>query len=91
MAQLIDSVKRVFRYGSNMDYLLRGIAAVTAIASGIGIALQTLIFGSLITTMNEFVSGVSSPSAFRDEAAHFAYANTHDLLASLVLFKSAFV
>lgn len=82
-AQLIDSVKRVFRYGSNIDYLFQSIAAVAAIASGAGIALQTLIFGSLITTMSEFVSGASSPSVFRDEASHFAYATTLDFLASL--------
>ncbi|KAK7735168.1 hypothetical protein SLS63_004156 [Diaporthe eres] len=43
---------------------------VAAVASGAGIALQTLIFGSFITTMNHFVAGVSSASEFRGSATH---------------------
>lgn len=52
--------------------MLQGIATVAAVASGAGIALQTFIFGSFITTMNEFVAGVSSASGFREDASHLA-------------------
>lgn len=55
-----------------MDHILQCIAAVAAVASGAGIALQTLIFGGFITTMNDFVAGVSSASGFREGASHLA-------------------
>ncbi|KAK7723905.1 hypothetical protein SLS64_000236 [Diaporthe eres] len=67
-----QAYKRIFRYGSNIDRTLQCIAAVAAVASGAGIALQTLIFGSFITTMNHFVAGVSSASEFRGSASNLA-------------------
>jgi ATP-binding cassette subfamily B (MDR/TAP) protein 1 len=70
--RLIEPVQTIFRYGSKIDHVLQGIAAVAAVASGAGIAMQTLIFGSFITTMNDFVGGVSSASGFRGEAGQLA-------------------
>lgn len=52
--------------------MLQGIAAVAAVASGAGIAMQTMIFGGFITTMNDFVGGLSSASGFREDAGHLA-------------------
>ncbi|KAI9148798.1 Leptomycin B resistance pmd1 [Paramyrothecium foliicola] len=68
----LDAFKRIFRYGSKGDHLLQVAASAAAIASGVGISTQTLIFGSFITTMNDFASGQSSAADFRADAAQLA-------------------
>lgn len=45
---------------------------MAAVASGAGIATQTFIFGGFITTMNDFVAGMTSASSFREGASHLA-------------------
>ncbi len=65
-------MQRIFRYAGTFELTLQGIALFAAIASGAGIALQNLIFGSFVTTITDYVSGVSSNEAFLDDAAELA-------------------
>ncbi|GKT40883.1 leptomycin B resistance protein pmd1 [Colletotrichum spaethianum] len=48
------------------------VALICAVASGAGIALQNLIFGSFVTIIQDFTTGKSSPAHFRSEAAKLA-------------------
>lgn len=64
--------KRIFHYGGSFEYTLQATAAVAAIASGAGIALQTLIFGEFITTITNFSSKQLSPAGLRNDAARLA-------------------
>ena len=63
---------RVFGYAGTFEYTLQGIAVVAAIASGVGIASQNLIFGEFITVIVKYATGESSPHDFRQDAAHLA-------------------
>ncbi|OLN82134.1 Leptomycin B resistance protein pmd1-like protein 7 [Colletotrichum chlorophyti] len=63
---------RIFRYGGPLEHSLQGIAIACALASGAGIALQNLIFGSFVTTIQNFTTGRSTPAEFRSEAAKLA-------------------
>ncbi|KAL1876929.1 hypothetical protein Daus18300_002535 [Diaporthe australafricana] len=67
-----QAYKRIFRNSSSIDSVLQGVGSVAAAASGVGIAMQTLIFGSFITTMNDFTAGRSSASKFREDAGDLA-------------------
>ena len=64
--------KRIFKFAGTLEYTLQAIAILAAIASGAGIALQTLIFGKVITAIIDFVSGKSDADAFMDDASGFA-------------------
>ncbi|KAI9146890.1 ABC multidrug transporter atrC [Paramyrothecium foliicola] len=63
---------RIFQYGSRTDKVLQGIAVVAAIASGVGLSMQTLIFGNFITTMNDFSTGKADGDEFRKGASELA-------------------
>ncbi|KAF9874829.1 ABC transporter [Colletotrichum karsti] len=63
---------RIFTYGGAFERLLQTIAVICAIGSGAGIALQNLIFGSFVTTIQDFTTGKSSPSFFRGEVSKLA-------------------
>lgn len=55
------------------------ISACCAIASGAGIATQTLIFGEFITVIIEFATQQSTPSEFRDDISKLAYGELSSL------------
>jgi ATP-binding cassette subfamily B (MDR/TAP) protein 1 len=65
--------QRIFRYAGAFEYTIQAIAAVAAIASGAGIALQNLIWGQFVTVITDFSSGKSLPDTFLDDVAKLAY------------------
>ncbi|KAI0383620.1 ABC transporter sequence aa1 from patent WO200132904-A2-penicillium chrysogenum [Hypomontagnella monticulosa] len=67
-----DAYVRIFKYGTSREYALQFIAMVSALASGVGMALSNLIFGEFITVILKYVTGVSSNDTFRDEVARLA-------------------
>jgi len=56
-----------------LEYTLQVIAAVAAVASGAGIALQNLIFGEFVTVITDFVSSNSERDKFMADVAQLAY------------------
>ncbi|KZL88052.1 abc transporter [Colletotrichum incanum] len=64
---------RIFKFGGPLEKSLQAVALICAVASGAGIALQNLIFGTFVTTIQDFTTGKSSPAHFRSEAAKLAY------------------
>ncbi|KAL2878303.1 hypothetical protein SGCOL_006272 [Colletotrichum sp. CLE4] len=71
-ASASTTYSRIFHYGGSFEYTLQAVAAVAAIASGAGNALQTLIFGEFITTITNFSSKQLSPAGLRADAARLA-------------------
>lgn len=65
-------LQRIFTFATRVEVCLQIIAFVAAVASGAGIALQTLIFGDFVTTTTNFSSGTTSPAAFRKESSSLA-------------------
>ncbi|GKT58550.1 LOW QUALITY PROTEIN: ABC transporter [Colletotrichum tofieldiae] len=63
---------RIFKFGGPLEKSLQVVALVCALASGAGIALQNLIFGTFVTTIQDFTTGKASPAHFRGEAAKLA-------------------
>ncbi|KAJ5112704.1 ABC transporter [Penicillium argentinense] len=59
---------RIFRYGSSIERVLQMIAAACAMGSGVGMAMVNLVFGRFITLIIDYVSGASTPDAFRSRA-----------------------
>jgi ATP-binding cassette subfamily B (MDR/TAP) protein 1 len=55
-----------------MDYGMFVIVIICSFASGAGIALQNLIFGSFVTHITGFASGASTPAEFRAAASKLA-------------------
>lgn len=49
------------------------MAAVAAICSGVGMALQNLIFGQFVTVITDYVSGTSDRDVFMGEVSKLAY------------------
>lgn len=70
-------MQRIFSYAGSLEYTMQGIAIVAAMASGAGIALQNLIFGSFVTIMTEFVTKKATADEFRSHAAKLAYVPSH--------------
>ncbi|KAF2010805.1 P-loop containing nucleoside triphosphate hydrolase protein [Aaosphaeria arxii CBS 175.79] len=68
---------RVFTFGASIDHVMFVIVAVTSVASGVGTALQNLIFGSFITQITGFASetadGAEFPRAAAKLALYFVY------------------
>ncbi|TDZ19176.1 Leptomycin B resistance protein pmd1 [Colletotrichum orbiculare MAFF 240422] len=58
---------RIFSFGGPFEKALQLVAIACAVASGAGIALQNLIFGSFVTTIQNFTTGQSAPADFRRE------------------------
>ncbi|KAJ5766211.1 uncharacterized protein N7511_003827 [Penicillium nucicola] len=48
------------------------IAVLSALGSGVGMALVNLVFGEFITLIINYVSGDKDPSSFRDDAARLS-------------------
>lgn len=60
--------QRIFRYGTSKEHTLQLIAAACALSSGVGMAMVNLVFGRFITLIIDYVSGASTPAAFRSDA-----------------------
>jgi hypothetical protein len=68
--QLTVSRKRIqiiFTYAGRYEQIILAISILAAIASGAGIALQNLIFGNFVTTINDFVI---DPASGGDKLRH---------------------
>ncbi|RFU81374.1 atp-binding cassette multidrug transport atrc [Trichoderma arundinaceum] len=64
---------RIFNYAGRYERVILAISIVAAIASGAGIALQNLIFGSFVTTLTDFVNNpASGAEKFRHDAARLS-------------------
>ncbi|KAE9581925.1 Leptomycin B resistance protein pmd1 [Colletotrichum fructicola] len=63
---------RIFSYGGTFERILQAVALICAVGSGAGIALQNLIFGSFVTTIQDFTTGKSTPDHFRGEVSKLA-------------------
>ncbi|KAF4841220.1 Leptomycin B resistance protein pmd1 [Colletotrichum siamense] len=63
---------RIFSYGGTFERILQAVALICAVGSGAGIALQNLIFGSFVTTIQDFTTGKSTPAHFRGEVSKLA-------------------
>ncbi|WDK12415.1 ABC transporter [Colletotrichum graminicola] len=63
---------RIFTFGGPFEKTLQVVALTCAVASGTAMALQTVIFGTFVTTMQDFATGQSSPAHFRGESAKLA-------------------
>ncbi|TLS21374.1 uncharacterized protein PpBr36_10203 [Pyricularia pennisetigena] len=64
---------RVFTYAGPVEYVLLAIATVTAIASGVLMASQNIIFGQFVTVFTDFQTGSSSgDQSFRNAGAQLA-------------------
>lgn len=50
----VVSYYKLFSFADSTDYMLMVIGTITAIGSGIGMPLQTLIFGELIDTFGSY-------------------------------------
>ncbi|KAJ3578927.1 hypothetical protein NPX13_g1645 [Xylaria arbuscula] len=68
----LDAYIRIFKYGTRKEYALQLIALVSALASGVGLALVELVFGQFITLTVSFTTGIASGDEFREEAARLA-------------------
>ncbi|KAK4184955.1 Leptomycin B resistance protein pmd1 [Podospora australis] len=64
--------RRIFKYGTTFEYTIQAIAAVAAIGSGAGIALQNLVFGQFVTVITDYVSEASTPEVFMDDVAQLS-------------------
>jgi ATP-binding cassette subfamily B (MDR/TAP) protein 1 len=51
---------------------MMGIAGVSAIASGVGIALQNIIFGQFVTVFTDFSTDSAAADAFRSGGSKLA-------------------
>ncbi|KAK1599509.1 ABC transporter [Colletotrichum navitas] len=63
---------RIFTFGGPFEKTLQVVALTCAVASGTAMALQTVIFGTFVTTIQDFTTGQSSPAHFRGESAKLA-------------------
>lgn len=65
-------VQRIFKYGTRKKYALQSVALVSALASGVGLALVELVFGKFIIITVAFTTGAASGATFREEASRLA-------------------
>ncbi|KAK0736358.1 P-loop containing nucleoside triphosphate hydrolase protein [Apiosordaria backusii] len=63
---------RIFSYAGTVEKSIQAVAAISATASGVGIAVQNLIFGKMITVITEYVSGMSTKEVFMDDVSNLA-------------------
>ncbi|KAH8162621.1 hypothetical protein CIB48_g5629 [Xylaria polymorpha] len=71
-----DAYVRIFKYGSRKEYALQLVALAGALASGALMAVVNLVFGQFITITIRYTTGVSSGTAFREDASRLASAST---------------
>ncbi|KAJ5599197.1 hypothetical protein N7450_000264 [Penicillium hetheringtonii] len=65
---------RIFRYATHKELALQAIAFLCAIASGVGMTMVNFVFGRFITLVTDYVSGASTPEAFRSGAGRLGLA-----------------
>ncbi|KAL5593006.1 hypothetical protein FOBRF1_012108 [Fusarium oxysporum] len=63
---------RVFTYGRPVDYALGAIGVLTAVASGVALAMVNLVIGDLTTIMTEFTRTGRAPDNFMSEVSRYA-------------------
>ncbi|WYZ38615.1 hypothetical protein EsH8_III_000529 [Colletotrichum jinshuiense] len=63
---------RIFTFGGPFERFLQAIALICAVAAGAAVALQNLIFGSFVTTIQDFTTGQTAPADFRSEVGKLA-------------------
>ncbi|KID98618.1 ATP-binding cassette multidrug transport protein ATRC, partial [Metarhizium majus ARSEF 297] len=63
---------RIFTYAGRTEYIILGVAAFAAIASGAAIALQNLVFGRFVTVLTDFTSGKSTGADMRRDSSTLA-------------------
>ncbi|KAK4651091.1 hypothetical protein QC762_611200 [Podospora pseudocomata] len=63
---------RIFSYADKVEKIIQAVAAVAAICSGVGMALQNLIFGQFVTVITDYVSGTSDSDVFMGEVSKLA-------------------
>jgi ATP-binding cassette subfamily B (MDR/TAP) protein 1 len=51
---------------------MMGVALVAAVASGVGIALQNIIFGQFVTVFTDFSTNSAAADKFRDGGSRLA-------------------
>jgi ATP-binding cassette subfamily B (MDR/TAP) protein 1 len=64
--------QRVFTYAGPVELTMLGIASVAALASGVGIASQNIIFGQFVTAFTEYGSGQAAADNFRNAGSTLA-------------------
>lgn len=64
--------QRVFTYAGPFEYTLLGLAGFAAVASGVGIASQNIIFGQFVTAFTDFGSGQAAADNFRKSGSQLA-------------------
>jgi ATP-binding cassette subfamily B (MDR/TAP) protein 1 len=52
----------VFRYGEPKDYLLQLIGILSAVASGIALAMVNVVLGRFLSLLSDFTTGTSASS-----------------------------
>ncbi|KAH8724990.1 lipid A export ATP-binding/permease protein msbA [Phaeosphaeriaceae sp. PMI808] len=63
---------RVFTYAGPPEFTLLAIASIAALASGVGIASQNIIFGQFVTAFTDFGSGQAAADSFQKAGATLA-------------------
>ncbi|KAL5914602.1 hypothetical protein ACKVWC_007219 [Pyricularia oryzae] len=64
---------RVFRYAGPVEYVLLAVAVLAAVASGVAMASQNIIFGQFVTVFTDFQTGDGSAvQPFRDAGSQLA-------------------
>ncbi|KAF2727117.1 P-loop containing nucleoside triphosphate hydrolase protein [Polyplosphaeria fusca] len=63
---------RVFTYAGPLEIAMLAIASFAALASGVGIASQNIIFGQFVTAFTNFGSGQAAADNFRNAGATLA-------------------
>ncbi|KAK4196403.1 putative ATP-binding cassette multidrug transport protein [Triangularia verruculosa] len=63
---------RIFSYAGTVEKSIQAVAAVAAICSGVGMAMQNLIFGMFVTVITDYVSGASGKEVFMDDVSQLA-------------------
>jgi ATP-binding cassette subfamily B (MDR/TAP) protein 1 len=62
----------VFTFAGPLEFTMIGVAGVAALASGVGIASQNIIFGQFVTAFTEFGSGEAAADNFRNSGQTLA-------------------
>ncbi|KAG9378441.1 lipid A export ATP-binding/permease protein msbA [Pyrenophora tritici-repentis] len=63
---------RVFTYAGRLEVAMISIAGVAAMASGVGIASQNIIFGQFVTVFTDFGSDKAAAADFRNKGSTLA-------------------
>ncbi|KAH5276208.1 hypothetical protein HBI71_036660 [Parastagonospora nodorum] len=66
------ALQRVFTYAGPLEYTMIAVASFAALASGVGIAAQNIIFGQFVTAFTDFGSGQAAADNFRDSGQTLA-------------------